>query len=1066
MTQPGRQPDNIAFNDTSAALHRFGECDRVCADAAASLIHPTGSPPFVGHQDYIHKRIQQRVQGMAEAVYSERIAPDKLEVAGPVDRISLDEAMKLPYRPAAKGETFGPVFSTFWFRLEITVPKTWQGRRADLIWLSHSEAQVWINGYALQGLNPGRESAKLLESAAGGERLTLYIEMACNRLLGPEGHPGYPWPKPGRRSPFWLETCDVGVFDPEAWKLYHDLRVLAELEADREPPQTSRASSVTRPVVRPGLDTAWAGRLLYDLNQVCNQLDPTDRTTWPEASEILQNLLSVRNGGVTHNLSAIGHAHIDVAWLWPIEETHRKAVRTFSSAVTYMQDYPDYQFACSQAYLYEYIELNHPELFERIKARVKTGQWVPAGGTYVEMDCNLPSGESLCRQFLYGQRYFQSRFGQRCRELWNPDVFGYNGQLPQIMKLAGINRFLTQKLSWNRFTIPAHHTFYWEGTDGSRVLTHFPPSDTYNGTCEISELRYHAANYKDAGRGSDGYYLFGHGDGGGGPTPHMLETLQRTSDLLGVPRSAIRSPEEFFDRLEKNTRSIPTVIGELYFELHRGTCTSQAAMKHGLRKSELLLHDIELLGVLADQLCGHRFDKDRVDALWKRLLMNQFHDILPGSSIGEVHAHARDDYAWILQTGNDLRDQLLERLADANCVTDSGESRPLNTLGVARHEIATAPSGELVCVDVPAMGFGRVIECEDRVSLDIQQQRIILENGQLQAVLSTDGDLVSLLHKPTNREALASPGNRLRLHDDHPTQWDAWDIEPSILETGTDCPPAHAWQVRLETPLRVELVFERSIGRNSRMIQTVRLDAASNRLEFHCHADWHERHRLLKVVFPVTVRSMHATYEMPFGVTERPTHVNSDADAAQYEVTGHRWSDLSEPGFGVSLLTESKYGYSTYRDVMTVSLLRAPTYPDPEADQGEHSFAYAIAPHAGDWRQANTVAEAACFNAPLLWTCRPASAQPQSFFSVDCPELVVDTVKPTEDGTGMIVRLYESTGRRGKATLQVGLPFGSVWKTNILEDELQRLPSDAGRVTLNYRPFEIICLRLNQETDE
>jgi alpha-mannosidase len=1022
--------------------------------------HPSGSPPFVGHRDYVRRRIGQLVEQMAETVYPECVAPDKLEVAGPVDRISVEQAMKLPYRPASLGESFGPVFATFWFRLKITVPESWQGQRVDLGWLSHSEALVWMDGRALQGLNPGRETAKILESARGGERLTLYIEMACNRLLGPEGLPGYPWPKPGRRSAYWLQICELRRFDPQAWAMYHDLRVLAELEADREPSQTSRASSVSRHVVRPALDTAWAGKLLYDLNHVCNVLDTDNANTWPEAQAVLHDLLSVRNGGVTHELSAIGHAHIDVAWLWPIEETHRKAVRTFSSAVSYMEDYPTYKFACSQAYLYEYIEQNRPDLFERICRKVETNQWVPVGGTYVEMDCNLPSGESLCRQFLYGQRYFESRFGLRCRELWNPDVFGYNGQLPQIMKLAGVDYFLTQKLSWNRFSSPSHHTFYWEGIDGSRVLTHFPPSDTYNGTCDIAELRYHAANYKDADRGTQGYYLFGHGDGGGGPTTEMLETLARTGDLLGVPRAAMRDPGEFFQRLERDARSITTVVGELYFELHRGTCTSQAAMKRGLRKSELLLHDIEFLAVLTGQLCGHPFDKATVDPLWKRLLVNQFHDILPGSSIGEVYRRASEDYAWILDCGNSIRDGLLEQLACRETETAGDSQQPVNTIGFPRREVATAPDGQLAFVETPAMGFGRVVPCEDRVSVDAQQDTITLENNCLRATLSAGGELVSLVHKPTGREALARPGSQLRLHGDHPTQWDAWDIDPSILETGRDCHPAESWRVGREDPLRCEVIFQRQIGRQSRMTQTVRLDAEAGRLEFHCQMDWHERHQLLKVAFPVNIRSTLATYEMPFGMAERPTHANTNADLAQYEVAGHRWSDLSEPGFGVSLLTESKYGYSTHGNVMAVSLLRAPTYPDPEADQGEHTFAYAIAPHADTWREANTVAEAASFNAPLLWTRGPSSAMPKSFFSVDRPELVIDTVKPAEDGNGIVLRLYESTGQRGQAMLHVGSPFGKVVRTNILEDDLENLPAGQEGVPLAYGPYEIICLRL------
>lgn len=1032
--------------------------------------HPAGSPPFLGESNYVLGRIQALCQRVGGAIYPAVARIDTIECAGPVDRISLAEAKRLEYRSASLGESLGPTYATFWFRLTIRVPEDWHGKRVDLAWKSNSEALLWVDDCSIQGFNPGRDAARLIDEAIGGEELTVYVEVACNHLLGADGVPGLPWPAPSPRSSHWLETCEIRSFDKAAWDLYHDLRVLTELLADRVPVQESRAIGPGgKPLVRPALDPAWAGQLLYDLNAVCNTLELDDRTTWDDARKILAQLLAVNNGGICHELSAIGHAHIDTAWLWPIAETYRKTVRTFSSAVRNMDDYPEFLFACSQAYQYECIERQNPDLFGRIREKADAGQWIPVGGTYIEPDCNLPSGESLCRQFLFGQRYFESRFGRRCTEFWNPDVFGYAGQLPQIMRLAGIDKFLTQKLSWNRFTSPQHHTFYWESPDGSRVLTHFPPADTYNGTCEIEELRYHAANYKDSDRGRDAYYLFGHGDGGGGPTREMIETLRRTQDLLGVPRSQQRPPQQFFERLEANTRSIPTMVGELYFELHRATYTSQAMMKRGLRKSERLLHDIELVGALARSECHATYPKERVDQLWKKLLVNQFHDILPGSSIAEVHEQARGDFASILEFGQAIRDELLQQLASDD--SEENELLPLNTTSFARREVVEIPNHGLSLVEAPSVGFGRIVQddtSDAAVTVELRDGRLHLQNQQIAATLSEDGEVLELVDLESGQQMLSAPGNKLVLHDDNPSLWDAWDIEPSILETGQDCNSASKCHIQSPGPLRAEVVFHRSIGHGSTMTQTVRLEADSKRLEFHCQVEWQEKHKLLKVVFPTTVRSDSATYEMPFGYAERPTHCNTAADAAQFEVPGHRWADLSEPGYGLALLTDCKYGFSASRGDLSLSLLRAPTYPDEHCDVGTHHFSYAVVPHVGDWRTGGVVAEATTFNQPLLWSLRPPSDVGKSIFQIE-GNLVLDTVKPAEDGEGVVLRLYDPFGQRGSAVLKTRLPVSAACKSNILEDDLGQVDLSTEMaddetawncIAIDYRPCEIVCLHL------
>src|SRR6478736_2202337 len=581
------------------------------------------------HPGYTRQRIAQVGDRIRALIHADALAPERLAVAGPVGRIEPAEAELLDYRDCELGETFGPLWASYWFKVEATVPERWQGERVDLLWISHSEATLWEGGRALQGLNTSPDGARVdamvRPAAAAGERLDLRVELACNGLFGE-------LPRPyASREPVVLDRCQIARFDPRAWRLHHDFDVLRRLEAEHAN----------------GLDPTWAGELLYELNRVCNVWSEHDPATWDEAEAILAPLLERRNATVTHELSAIGHAHLDTACPWPLAESYRKAVRSFSSQVAYMDRYPEFRFACSQAQQYDWIRRRDPELYGRIRARVESGQWQPVGGTWVEPDCNLPSGESLVRQFLHGQRYFQREFGRRCPEFWNPDVFGYNGQLPQIMRGAGIGRFLTQKLSWNRFNPPDHHTFTWQGIDGSQVLAHFPPADTYNATAEVAELRRSVRDYRDHDRSHRSLLVFGYGDGGGGPTPDMLETLRRARDLQGLPRTTITTSDEFFAALEADAPDLPTILGELYFEYHRGTYTSQAAVKLGNAQGERALHDAEFLAAVAMREAGAAYPAERLDELWKLLLLNQFHDILPGSSIGLVYEDAARDHAAV-----------------------------------------------------------------------------------------------------------------------------------------------------------------------------------------------------------------------------------------------------------------------------------------------------------------------------------------------------------------------------------------------------------------------------------
>ncbi|PTY03375.1 hypothetical protein DB346_05700 [Verrucomicrobia bacterium LW23] len=1005
------------------------------------------------HPEYTRDRIRQLVQRLEKKIYQDSVPVTSLTVAGPsLNRMSHAEALQIPdseFREARIGDQFRPEWATFWFRVAAEVPKAWVGERVDFLWDSQSEATLWVDGVSTQGLNMtqgDRPDAILLEKAAGGEKLNFLVEMACNNKFGVPGS------KDDAISPWHLRKVKIARFNKAAWDLYWDAYVLTKLMEE-----LMRDGDMT--------DLSWQGRLLGELNKFCNAIVEDDESTWPEARKFLAGLYEFKNASRMFELSMIGHAHIDTAWLWPLAETWRKCERSFSSAVAYMKDYPEYRFSCSQAYQYDIIAKRNPVLYSKIKAAVKAGQWVPVGGTWIEPDCNIPSGEALVRQFVFGQGYFEKEFGRRCNEFWNPDVFGYNGQLPQIMRLAGIKRFLTQKLSWNRFNKPHNHTFLWRGIDGSEVLTHFPPSDTYNafGTgeskSELSWLRQNLRDFRDHDRSNEGIMLYGWGDGGGGPTKGMLEVIRRTADLQGLPRTVQRTSDEFFERLEGNIEDPAVLFGELYFEYHRGTYTSQAAVKRNNRAGEQLLHELEFLATAQAVQSGAAYPAAEIAEIWKVLLLNQFHDILPGSSITQVYEDSARQFEEILGQASKL-------IVDAIGAGDT----PVNTIGFARGEVVEH-NGKLAYVKAPAYSTGEIAETADTVAFTREGDSLTLENAHLRAVLTTGGRLTSLVLKENGadvRETMRGNGNVFEIYDDMPTAYDAWDVDPYHLETKAELAPAASWEVAATAPLRVDLRFEYKLTDKCTLSQIVRLSADSRRLEFHCTADWQESHKMLKVAFPVDILARDATYEMQFGHADRPTHYSTMYDLARYEVPMHRWFNLQEHGFGVAILNNNKYGGSTYDNVMRLSLLRSPKHPDPICDMGSHSFSFAIMPHSADWREAGVIAEGFRFNFPIRFGGLKPADLPASFVEVEAEggNVVLDTIKRAETSDAVVVRLYEAHGARGTATLRLGPTLASritkAERTNVLEDKGEPVVIEAdGTLAVPYRPHEIITLKLS-----
>jgi alpha-mannosidase len=791
-----------------------------------------------------------------------------------------------------------------------------------------------------------------------------------------------------------------------------------------------------------------------------------------------------------------GHTHIDTAWLWPLRETIRKCGRTFATACRLMERYPEFTFSCSQAQLYAYTQRHYPDLYAEIKKWVATGRWECTGAMWVESDCNVPSGEALIRQMLHGVRFFQQEFGRRPRTCWLPDVFGYPASMPQILKGCGVEQFLTNKLHWQARNPFPMHLFWWEGIDGTRLLAHIAKLHAYyNGWPNPEQLRFAWENYKQKAAYPEMLFTYGFGDGGGGVTEEMQEFARRVAAYPGLPATVQGPEEEYFARVRAAAPDLPRWVGELYLETHRGTYTTQSEAKRANRKSELLLRDTELLGVLAND-AGAGLDLQPLRAAWENLLLLQFHDILPGSSIGEVYREAAQDYACLTATVTSVRDAALDALATR--LAGAGQLLVCNTLSWERSDLVqatvSAADGPLVAVDgdgqscpvqvverrgdqadvvfcpaaVPPMGYAtltlRPAEGQPaESSLRVEPYR--LENRFFLLELAEDGTIARLWDKGAEREVLAEGerGNVLHLYQDGPEREAAWNVHATFEKREYEWEPGVTVEVIERGPVRGGVRIVRRY-RDSRIEQDLMLYDSVPRIDFVTRADWQARQVMLKAAFPVRVRSPRATFEIQFGAVERATHRNTSWEQEKFEVCAHRWADLSEAGYGVSLLNDSRYGYDVHDNVLRLTLLRGPEWPDPDADRGYHEFTYSLLPHLGDWVAGETVRRGWELNVPMLARAvaagQASGAARAAFFQVSGPA-ILDTVKPAEDGNGWILRLYEPHGGRGTVQVQGPRAFARVTRTNLIEEGQEQLAANADRVTLPIGPFEIVTLRVN-----
>ncbi len=740
-----------------------------------------------------------------------------------------------------------------------------------------------------------------------------------------------------------------------------------------------------------------------------------------------------------HRITAVGHAHIDTAWEWPIREAKRKVARSWSTQLALMDEHPDYVFAASQPAQYAWMKESYPDIYRRIKEKVAAGQWEPVGAMWVEADCNLPSGESLVRQLLHGKRFFMHEFAYETKILWLPDVFGYPGSLPQLISAAGCDFFLTQKLSWNDTNKPEHHTFIWEGIDGTRIFTHFPPADTYNGSFKLEEVERSISNFKDGHSSFRSLYLFGWGDGGGGPQPEMIESAHRLGVEIGHAR-------DFFEAASAEANGLTTSAGELYLELHRGTYTSQSRTKRLNRLAQQALREAEMWSVAA----GGIYPSTELSALWLTLLLNQFHDILPGSSIDWVYEETERDLEAVVARASGIAE------AATSLIAGPGEQLSIfNTTSHARSEVVCI-NGEYARVEAPSCGWAVHVAHPREEQVTVTNHS--MQNELLRVEWDDHGVLTSIWDKEVDREVLGGRGNLLQLHEDNPNRWDAWDLDSDYRNSVTEL--TRVEQVKVRGGLRGVLAFKRRFG-DSILTQIMSLDAGSRMLRFETSVDWQERHKMLKVAFPVTVSAREATYEIQFGHLRRPTHEDTSYARAMFEVCAQRWADLGDGEYGVALLNDCKHGYDIRDSVMRLSLLRAPTHPDPTADRGDHVFTYALMPHRGDFRDAEVIQAAEDLNAPLFpaYGSLPAGSR-RSLIEVDTPQVVVEAIKRAEDSDATIVRLYESWGGRCRTRLRMTLPASRAFLCDLLERDREEVAVRDGLIELELTPFKVLTLKL------
>lgn len=997
---------------------------------------------------------------------------------------------------------------TRWFSADVTIPDSFAGMPAALDLSLGGEGIVRADGKIIFSLTQCRDAedwvnrsrVMLAESAEAGrvyhvevETHLNYGEFAGRRVAGAES------------EVYTIRRSDLITVDRAAEDYYFALNTAFHALLTLRNPLDAIAKSPSKVPYRISefLDGCNRDSYYYDRvrDAVACSASALDfdlgrealRASVPEAARILDEKLAAVPNGPHALVKLVGQAHIDTAWLWPIRESIRKTAQTFANVVSLMDQYPDLTFAFSQPQLFEYLKENYPELYEQVKEKVREGRFELVGNSWVEMDTNLPSGESLVRQLLYGRAFFRKEFGKCSDVFWMPDVFGYTWALPQIIKRSGMKYFYTSKLNNNDDNRFPFSLFRWQGIDGTQVTSYLQRMG-YNSDTNPESIAAIYARFDQKGLSDESLLTFGHGDGGGGPTFEMLETQKHMKCFPGFPKTEMSTSESFFRGTDASASALPVWNDEMYYEFHRGTYTSQAFVKKGNRSCELLYRSAEMANAFAHADLAREYPYEELLRGYKIFLTNQFHDILPGSSVHPVYEDVRLRFRKALGIGEELRAQADAALAEkagggADCAVVFNDLSNVRSgmvsvsLKGTRWEnagavSAAAPDGT-VCPgemkdgvltffapEMPPLGYaafslrGEKAPVREPARAGLRE----MENRFFRISLDENGNLTQLTDKRCGREVFSGPSNVLKVFEDKPGGESAWNIDREYQNKEWALTRAQSVRVEKESGLSASVRVVRRFH-DSEITQDIVIYSDVPRIDFITHAEWQESEKLLKAEFNADILSSRAAYEIQFGAIERTTHDNTSYDRTKFEVSGHKWADLSEGAYGLSILNDCKYGYDIRGGRMRISLLRAPVNPDPTGDRGPHDFTYSIFPHEGDWRTAGTVSAAYSLNAPFRSVFRAQAGEGtlpavKSYASCDRPNVILDTVKCAEDGNGVILRVYESIGAKTNVVLTTAFGAKSVTETNLMEENETAVPAENGSFRFTIRPFEVKTFRL------
>ena len=1007
------------------------------------------------------QRIKPFLKTLKEKIVIESV-PLEARYSRSVEPVPFDRRLEGEYVKAEVGDIWGNAWESAWFNLKAEVPASWQGAAVAARIELNGEALIFDeSGCPVYGLSGGsvfipgyrKKDYMLFDSCAGGESVDLWVEAAANHIMGIGGSPSRTKRGEAPKYEGRVNEIDLVRFDVDMWHLRLDVQVLASmLEELGDTPRKNR----TVKVVCEAIDRMMRGSSAADCREHLKQL-----WTPANASDL--------------TVTGIGHAHIDTGWLWPVKETVRKCARTFASQLALIEKYPGYVFGASQPQHYRFVKDHYPALYEKIKAAVKAGRWEVQGGMWVEADCNIISGESMVRQFIHGKNFFMDEFGEDVRNLWLPDVFGYSAAMPQILQKCGVDFFMTQKISWNQFNTFPFHLFNWRGVDGTSIVTHFLPENNYNSQVDAAELIRAQRRFNENDRCDEFVSLYGVGDGGGGGKEDQLERGLRMQNLEGCPKWKPGKAGEAFERMRGLSDELATWSGELYLELHRGTLTSQAWVKKCNRRLENRLRAIEFL---YSALPLSSYPAGELDQIWKTVLMNQFHDILPGSSIDLVYQRTHKEYAACLDQCAALIEKATGELfaAEANSLTlvnvlSYGYTRPVilppewagfSVQDEAGNDLAVQQEGgqSVVQVTIPAMGSLTLFKSEHEQVAEMAEGGLVLENEWVSYTFDADGRVVRGYDKELGREFIDEPANVLSLYEDHPLNYDAWDIDTYYENMEIDQASAAESATSMCGAVRDVLTLKLRIG-HSAIRQTVSLAKNSKRLDFETAVDWREEHRMLRVAFPTTIHTTESSCDIQYSHVKRPNHRNSSWDMAKFEVAAHKYVDLSDNGYGVALLNDCKYGFKILENVIDMNLLRSPKYPDPGADIHEHRFTYSLLPHDGILVDSEVIAEANLLNHPPILAAGRSGA-----FTAPCSiegrGVSLEVVKKAEKEDCLVIRLVETDGRLSSATLTVADPSAKLVPTNLIEWEDGDAIDCAQPVALVFKPFEILTFKIRK----